>query len=189
MNKHFRLMCSIIILCAMAFLVYGQTKAALTDKQVIEQVVIRLKTTTLTFRDYEILNINKLVNVSRHQNGASIYFSAYDDNGVWLTDSFETITNKRGLRYPVGISFEFVNPPNYDSDWSDKIGPFMKQTNRKFSNKIPLVNFKQKDLIATFEYADGSKVIFDVYYAAIRYELLWWRKELADPRFYDPNDR
>jgi len=179
MNKHFRLMCSIIILCAMVFLVYGQTKAALTDKQVIEQVVIRLKTTTLTFRDYEILNINKLVNVNWRQNGASIYFSAYDDNGVWLTRIFDT-TNKEG------ISFDFIDPPNYDSDWSDKIGPFMKQINRKFSNKIPLVNFIQKDLIATFEYADGSKVIFDVYYAAIQYKLLWWRKELADPTYYDP---
>jgi hypothetical protein len=96
-----------------------------------------------------------------HPNGASISIIPVDNNGNWDYDVYEDIIN-----FYFHYCFEGYGLGNRKSCIIEE---FMEQINKKFSKRIPLINFIQKDLIATFEYADRDKVVFDAYYNEIKY--------------------
>jgi len=185
MIKHFMLICIIAAFSAMASSVYSQQNEKSsnrhgihqTDAQIIKKAILVLK--EQLFRDREILNINMRVKAQWHQNGASIVILPLDNNGVWFQD---------GLVYYIGMRFD--GPPEYDlyargGCRSYIVENFMEQINKKNSDSTSLINFIQKDLIITLEYADGSKVIFDAYYTDIGKNLPFWRKEF-DPGNTNP---
>jgi len=179
MKKFFELKCGIITFLIMAFLVYGQMGYNLSDAEVIKKAELALK--RYPVRDTAELDINRLMRAIWHQNGAYLIIYSFEDDRYKPVDVY--------------ISLPFIVPP-YRSYWeggpkSHIVEKFMKQINEKLSNKIPLINFIQKDLIVILEYADGSKVIFDAYYTGIRKSLPFWRREFdpkTDPMYRYYND-
>ncbi|MCL2182601.1 MAG: hypothetical protein FWB85_03930 [Chitinispirillia bacterium] len=145
---------------------------AWTAAQIVEKAVVTLK--RFYHRDREILDINRLVSAYWHQSGGyACITSPKEDDGTNMLD----------------IVLSFVEPPYYVYMRGGRkfyiTETFMNQINKKRSNNIPLKNFIRKDLIITFEFADGDKVVFREYYDDIRRNLPFWREEL-DPENPDP---
>ena len=145
----------ITFLCASCF-------APQTEEQIIENTVLRFRERGYGIPNREILDINEPVRAIWHQHGGSM-------NIIPLVDD-----ENAPLDFIIGIPFQ--SPPNFDSYGrggpnSHFVETFMEQINEKHLEGIVLNSFIQQDLIITLEFSDGSKVIFDRFYAEIRENL------------------
>jgi hypothetical protein len=125
-----------------------------TDAQIVEEMILKIKKLGM-YEDREQLNINKIVK-AQWSNSASVVIAPLDTNAVYE-------------KYVYLIFHYIYESYGRGGRKSCIIEEFMEQINKKRSKRIPLINFIQKDLVATFEYADGDKVVFDAYYNEIKY--------------------
>ena len=132
-----------------------------TSSQLAENVVSKLKERP-EFSDNEVLNINKRTFAQRHpMNGVMII--PLDDEG------------KSDLAFYIehSMHLSFDGPPHFDMFGKEDglyfsdVENFIAETNAKYINGVVLNNFIMKDLVLTLEFSDGSKVVFDKYYADI----------------------
>lgn len=154
-----------VIICISLGVSYGND-AYQKDARIIENAILELKK-QYAFQDREILNIKKYVKAQWHPNGAHIFIILLNDRGKRKKDESLDL-----------IELSFDGPPGYDFYWrggskSHTVEKFIKQINEKHSNSTLLINFIQKDLIVTLEFADGDKVVFAEYYNDIKENLTY----------------
>jgi hypothetical protein len=156
--------------------------AGQTEDQIIEKAIIAIKRGVLP--DMEILNINRPVMIQwvNCACGGCVWIAPLDDKGEWGEDeeAYESIT----LQFtdsPYTPAYERYSMRGPKSQIVEK---FMEQVNKKHSQKIPLINFIQKDLIVTLEFADGDKVVLDAYYEGIKEDFIFWTHQFnpANPK-------
>ena len=141
-----------LIVCIYSGASYGNDVRQ-TDVQISEELMLRMKKLHM-YEDRETLNINRLVKAVWHQNGASIVIITLDDKGN-SDDADKDFIYLWFHHYHEGYGYG-----GRKSHIGEK---FIKQINNKLSKGVPLINFIQKDLIVTLEYADGDTVVFDAY--------------------------
>jgi len=139
-----------------------------TDAEIIERAVSILKEDN--FMDKKILNINRLVRAEWSSSALGC-----ECMHIVLLNNIGELEDSTKFEY---INLEFETPP-YDAygRYGTKthiVEKFIEQINKKFLKRIPLMNFIQKDLIVTLEFADSDKVIFDAYYNDIKESLSFW---------------
>ena len=154
MQKLYLMVYVFVIVCIYSGVSYGND-AHKTDAQIMEEMILEIKKLHM-YEDRETLNINEFVKTIWYQNGASIVIIPLDSNALF----------EKRIHLLFHYIFEGYGRGGRKSHTGER---FIKQINKKLSEGIPLINFIQKDLIATFEYADGDKVIFDAYYNEIKY--------------------
>ncbi|MDR2728814.1 MAG: hypothetical protein LBB56_06755 [Chitinispirillales bacterium] len=167
-----RFIISVFVIACIGFGVSYGNDVHQTDGKIIEKAMLELKKEQ-AFRDRAILNINKLVKAQWPSNVACICML------IVLLDDKGELEEDTEVKF---IDLLFDGPPDYDfyGDGGPKsriVEKFMTQINKKRSKRIPLINFIQKDLIVTLEFADGDKVIFDGYYNSIKENLAYWYRK------------
>ena len=150
---------------------FHESDTSLTDAQFIEKALPAL--TRGSYSDMEVLNINKFLKIYQLPCACGGCVKVIISDASGERDNNDAYKN-------MGMSFggEPYNEYSHHGSKSYAVEEFIEQTDDKREDGILLKNFIRKDRIITLEYADGSKVVFDVFYKGITENLDYWRKRL-----------
>jgi len=130
-----------------------------SDAELVEEIVSKVKE-KIGLHDWKMLDIGMPVEACWSPMGSGAFVALLDGNGDWSEEhSFIKLVSFQGT-----YEYELLGRGSEKAYYFEE---FMEQVNKKSPENIALNNIIQKDLIITFEFSDGSEIVFDRFYKEI----------------------